>query len=68
MKIFSKVTQKYYEPTECVFIPNLRQAGLYIKNGAEIFDVLWSRDALVFVFRKEDTHDLYEAWCKYELT
>lgn len=67
MKIFSEVTQRYYEPGECVFIANLKQAGLYVKHGAKICDVLWSRDSLVFVFRRDDTRELFDLWCNREL-
>ena len=69
VKIFSRVTQRYYEPTECVFIGNMKQAGLYIKHGAQIYDVLWSRDdKLIFVFKRADTQELYYLWNKRELT
>lgn len=69
MKIFSQVTQRYYEPSECVFIGNMKQAGLYIKHGTEILDVLWSDDdKLIFVFRRADTKELYTLWNKRELS
>lgn len=69
MKTFSKITQKYYEPEDCVFIGNLKQAGLYIKHGAEVIDVLWSdkTKALVIVFTRNSTKDLYALWNRREL-
>ena len=72
MKIFSKVTQKYYEPSECVFIGNLKQAGLYVKHDAEICDIMWSErtaneGGFIFVFKRADTQELYYLWNRREL-
>jgi len=67
LKTYSNVTHIEYEPEDCVFILNLKQVGLYIKHGAELCDVIWSRDSLVFVFEREKTRELYDKWCKREL-
>lgn len=69
MKTFSKITQRYYDPEDCVFIGNLKQAGLYIKHGAEVTDILWSEKtrAVVIAFTKASTQDLYILWNRREL-
>ena len=71
MKITSKVTGKNYFPgIGVVYISNMRQAQLYLKNGAELIDVLYTNtknDALVFVFGRDETRDLYEKWNRHEL-
>ncbi len=46
----------------------------YISNGAELIDIYTSTNRktgepmLVFVFGKEKTKELYDAWCRHELT
>lgn len=71
MKITSKITGKIYSPgINVVYLSNMRQAQLYMKNGAELLDVLYTNtknEALVFVFSKSETRDLYEKWNAHEL-
>ena len=46
------------------------QVQIYLKNGAELIDVLYTNtknDALVFVFGRDETRDLYEKWNRHEL-
>jgi len=60
-----------YSPTNVAYITNLRQAYLYLRNGAKLVDILYfntKNDSLVFLFEKS-THLklLYELWNKHEL-
>ena len=50
-----------------VNIVNPKQAGLYVKHKAKLYDLYWSSDALVFVFSRNETRELYDKWCKREL-
>ena len=48
----------------------MKQAQLYMRNGAELLDILYyntKNDALVFVFSKSETRELYEKWNAHEL-
>ena len=67
MKIVSKITGKTYSPgINVVYLSNMKQAQLYMRNGAELLDILYyntKNDALVFVFSR----DLYEKWNAHEL-
>ena len=60
-----------YSPVNSVFITNLRQAYLYLRNGAKLVDILYfntKNDSLVFVFEKsEHLKKLYDLWNKHEL-
>lgn len=71
MKVTSKVTGKTYTSGfDVVYISNMRQAQLYMRNGAELLDILYyetKNDALVFVFSKSNTRELYEKWNNHEL-
>lgn len=66
-EIKSMVTGRKYCPNESVRIVNLNQADKYIKHGATVYDIYISRDKVVFIFNKEETRELYDLWCKYEL-
>lgn len=60
-----------YNPTNSSYITNLRQAYLYLRNGAKLVDILYfntKNDSLVFVFEKSaHLKRLYELWNKHEL-
>lgn len=72
----SQVTGKRYNyfSSDIIRIVNLAQAMAYISNGAELIDIYTSTNRktgepmLVFVFGKEKTKELYDAWCRHELT
>ena len=72
--VISNTTGKQYCPSDVVRILNPRQATLYIANGAELLDIYASKDfktndpLLVFIFNRQATTPLYDAWCKRELT
>lgn len=71
MKITSNVTGRSYFPgNDTVYVTNIRQAQLYMRNGAQLLDVLYDgtkNDALVFVFSRTETRELYEKWNAHEL-
>ena len=71
MKTTSHITGKQYNPgSDTVYISNMRQAQLYMRNGADLLDILYDNtknDALVFVFRRSETRELYEKWNNHEL-
>ena len=71
MKTVSKITGKTYSPgINVVYLSNMKQAQLYMRNGAELLDILYyntKNDALVFVFSKSETRELYEKWNAHEL-
>lgn len=71
----SQVTGKKYDyfGSDIIRIVNIYQAMAYISNGAEVIDIYTSyeretnKPILVFVFNKEQTKPLFDAWCKHEL-
>ena len=70
----SQVTNKEYNPENCVYIANMLQAQRYLLHlGAEyLYDVLWTsekkKDSLVFVFPKcEETREAKRLWDAHEL-
>lgn len=67
----SSITGKKYTPGhDTVYIPNMKQARLYMRNGAQLLDILYDNtkdDALVFVFKRSETRELYEKWNNHEL-
>lgn len=71
MITISKITGKQYHPgNDTVYITNMIQAKLYMRNGATLLDILYDNtkyDALVFVFSKSETRELYKKWNKREL-
>lgn len=74
-KITSQTTGKQYNANKVVRIINTLQAASYMKHGAELLDIYPSRDfksndnkpLLVYIFDREATTPLYDAWCKREL-
>ena len=71
MKTTSHITGKTYSPgNDTVKISNMRQAQLYMRNGAQLLDIHYDNtknDALVFVFSRSETRGLYEKWNAHEL-
>ena len=65
--IHSEITNRDYESSDCVYIPNIKQAARYIRKGAFPVDIVESNDKLCFVFLKQETRDLYKAWCEHTL-
>lgn len=62
-----------YLPHEVVRIVNPKQQLLYIKNNVYPIDIYTSIDnetdnaILAMVFLKEDTTEIYQKWCNYDL-
>lgn len=69
MTTTSKITGKTYDDTSVVFFYNAFQAKKYIENGAELLDLLVTREnpKMIFVFSKEDHKRLRGAWMRKEL-
>ena len=67
LQITSNVTGLTYRGEEMVFISNPLQTARYLKNNALLYDVLQNQDKLIFVFRKSETSELFDKWCKHEL-
>ena len=63
----SELTNMNYQIEKTVKIVNTRQAGLYIKHKIPLVDLFWSKNALVFVFNREESKEVYDLWCKREL-
>lgn len=47
-------------------IVNYKQASMYIKYGIKPIDLYYT-DTLVFIFNRNETKEVYDKWCKYEL-
>ena len=62
-----------YNTNNVVRIKNPKQRDLYLMNGIMPKDIYTSIDEktdekiLIYIFSKEDTRDVYEKWCNYEL-
>ena len=62
-----------YSPNEVCRIINPKQYMLYIKNGLFPIDIYTSvdgktgNDIVVMIFGRQESYDLYQAWCKHEL-
>lgn len=70
----SKITNKEYDPSKAIYIPNVIQAQKYLSYlGPEyLYDVLWTsahrKDAIVFVFKKcPETKLAKELWDNHAL-
>lgn len=71
MKVTSEITGRTYVPgIDVAYISNMKQAQLYLRNGAKLLDILYyqtKNDNLVFVFSKSETRELYQKWNNHEL-
>lgn len=71
--VHSNTTGKDYEVSKAVRLINPKQVSLYMINDAELLDIYPSTDfqtgepLLVYIFDREKTKSLYDAFCKYEL-
>lgn len=72
-KIKSRFTSQDYYASEAIRILDPFQAALYWSNGVMPLDIFPSRDyktnkaLIVYVFRKTDTKDVFDRWCRHEL-
>jgi hypothetical protein len=70
--IETHLKSRNYTEKEVCRILNSKQAKLYIKNGVYPIDIYVSlddkdNDVIVYIFLKEETRHLYQAWLNYEL-
>lgn len=71
--ILTNLHPKNYAPNEVCRIVNPKQSMLYIKHRLFPIDMYTSIDAktgndiLVMIFDKEESQELYQAWCNHEL-
>lgn len=60
-----------YQTDSVAYIANMKQSYLYLRNGANLLDILYfntKADSLVFVFEKnDDLRGLYKKWNNHEL-
>lgn len=60
-----------YQTDSVAYIANMKQSYLYLRNGANLLDILYfntKADSLVFVFEKnDDLWELYKKWNNHEL-
>ena len=69
----SHLRPRDYLHDEVVRIINQKQCMLYIKNKVYPIDIYTSlddktdKDVIVMIFLKEDTKDVFQKWCNYEL-
>ncbi len=72
MVIESNLKPRKYSETEVCRIINPKQVRLYIKNRAFPIDIYPSidekgNDIIVYIFLRDQTQDLYQAWLAHEL-
>lgn len=73
-KVKGKFSNKEYYASEAIRILDPSQAALYWANGVEPLDIYSSRSyktnkaLIVFVFRRDETKEVFDLWCKHELT
>ena len=73
MKIRTNLNPRDYVTSEVVRIINPKQQLLYAKNSIYPIDMYTSIDertnnaVLVMIFLKEETTEVYQKWCNYEL-
>ena len=72
MLVYSKVTNRSYEPSLCCYIGNPQQFIKYLINDAVLYDIIpdkdkAGRDCAIYVFSKVNTKELFDRWCKHEL-
>ena len=60
-----------YQTDSVAYIANMKQSYLYLRNGANLLDILYfntKADSLVFVFEKnDDLRELYKKLNNHEL-
>lgn len=69
---YSRITGRKYNVFDTIRILNLAQSMAYIENGVLPVDITVGRNknnqrCLIFYFIKDDTAEVYDKWCKYEL-
>jgi len=69
MRVWSEVTNQYYDPEECYFFKNALQSGAYIHHGAKLQHLYFDTqdNKITFGFLKSDHKKLKLLWKKHEL-
>jgi hypothetical protein len=73
-KIIGKFSNKEYNAKDAIRILDPVQAALYWNNGVVPLDIFPSRDyetnkaLIVYVFKRSETKQVFDLWCKHELT
>lgn len=68
--IHSQMTGKEYRPKDVVRLLNVYQATYYISRDILPVDIYSSADyktgepRLVFLFNRQESKDVYDAWCR----
>ncbi len=66
--IKSDTTGKWYNPSECIRLLNIKQLLFYMNHNVEILDFYASKDfktnedILVFIVNKKDSQEAYKKW------
>lgn len=72
-KIKGKFSNKEYYAKDAIRILDPKQAALYWNNHVEPLDIYPSRDyktnkaLIVFVFKRDETKEVFDLWCKHKL-
>lgn len=63
MKEYSDITQRWYEPDECVFYKNGYQAAFMLSHpDVVLYDIFESDGKLVFVFSRSAHRKYIDIW------
>lgn len=73
MNVKSNLAEIEYNSTESVRIINQKQQLFYLSNEVYPIDIYTSYDGkndrkiIVMIFRKNETKELYQKWCNYDV-
>jgi hypothetical protein len=73
MNVKSNLAAIEYNSTESVRIVNQKQQLFYLSNEVYPIDIYTSYDGkndrkiIVMIFRKNETKELYQKWCNYDV-
>jgi hypothetical protein len=73
MNIKSNIAGIEYNSTESVRIVNQKQQLFYLSNKVYPIDIYTSYDGkndrkiIVMIFKKDETKELYQKWCNYDV-
>lgn len=71
-RVFSPTTGKVYYTSDVCRIVNPLQIAYYMRKGVELLDIYpskdrWNKDILVYIVSRQQTSELYKAWCNHEI-
>jgi hypothetical protein len=73
MNVKSNLAEIEYNSTESVRIVNQKQQLFYLSNEVYPIDIYTSYDGkndrkiIIMIFRKNETKELYQKWCNYDV-